>query len=64
MNTTIYASDLVYLNPDIEYILYYDTFLEQNIVYVNAFKGLGSNFIIDPEREYEISVRKDIKLRA
>jgi hypothetical protein len=64
INATIFAKDLVYLNKDIEYILYFDETLNKNVVYVNAFNGLGSNYLIIPDRVYEISVKKDIKLRV
>ncbi len=58
----LYAKELVIMNPDIEYISYYDSFLNKSIGYVNVFGGIGTNFLIDKNRVYEISVKRNITL--
>lgn len=58
----MYAQDLILLNPEIEYVSYYDDFLGQEFAYVNAFGGIGKNFVIIPGRDYEISVKEKMDL--
>lgn len=58
----VYASELIAWNPDIEYIAYYDEFLNRRIAYVNVFGGVGDNFLTHPSKTYEISVKENIGL--
>lgn len=59
----IYASDITALNPDIEYIHYQDSFLNQSLGYVNVFGGIGDNFLVKSGESYEIGSKKRILLR-
>ena len=59
INQTLYAKELVSLNPEIESISYFDEFLNKNIGYVDFLDGIGSNFLIEPGQIYEISVSED-----
>lgn len=58
----VLVRELVVLNPEIEYVSYVDEFLNKPIAYVNAFGGLGDNFLVRPGEVYEISVSEDIEL--
>jgi hypothetical protein len=62
LERSLYVKDLIKLNPEIDYVAYYDEFLNKSVSYVNAFNGVGSNFIIEQEKIYEISVRKEFAL--
>ena len=62
INKSLLASELIALNPDIEYVSFFDSFLNKSIGYVNYFGGIGENFFIEPGNEYEISVDKDTVL--
>ncbi|GBE20030.1 hypothetical protein BMS3Abin17_00762 [archaeon BMS3Abin17] len=64
INQPLSAKELVVLNPEIEYISYFDEFLNKSVAYVNIFGGIGSNFMINPEQIYEISVSKEINLNT
>jgi len=59
---TFFVSELVLLNPEIEYVSYYDDFLHKSIGYVNVFGGVGSNFVVKLDKIYEISVSKNMSL--
>lgn len=58
----ILVKELVVLNPEIEYVSYFDEFLNKQIAYVNVFGGVGNNFLIEPMKVYEISVKEEIEL--
>jgi len=62
-NQSVYAKEIIILNPEIESVSYFDEFLNRSVGYVNAFGGVGSNFLINSKQGYEINVRKDINLR-
>ena len=55
-----YARDLVKWNPSISVVSY----IEENktIGYVNLFNGIGENFIIENNKDYEIILDKNISL--
>jgi hypothetical protein len=57
-----FASDVILLNPDVEAISYFDEDLNKTIGYVNVFGGVGSNFLIVPERTYELIISKNTSL--
>jgi len=63
LNQSLYAKEIIILNPEIESLSYFDEFLNKSIGYVNVFGGVGSNFITNPEKAYEINVKEDINLR-
>jgi hypothetical protein len=56
----LYAEDLVKLYPEIAAVTYNDS--EQEFGYVNAFGGIGDNFVIYPNQTYEITTRKEVTL--
>lgn len=56
-----YVDSLIKLNPDIEVVSYIDEY-NQSTGYVNIFGGIGENFVIYPNAEYEIITRKDFNL--
>lgn len=62
ISSYVYASELIEWNPDIEYISYYDEFLNRKIAYVNVFGGIGDNFLTGPNQVYEVSVKKNTGL--
>lgn len=61
-DNALLVKELVVLNPGIEYVSYFDDFLNKQIAYVNVFGGVGDNFLIEPGKVYEISVKKKIEL--
>ncbi len=52
----IYVEDLIKLFPDITTVSY--TEKEREVGYVNVFGGIGENFIILPNKTYEITSQK------
>lgn len=62
LDRAILVKELVVLNPEIEYVSYNDEFLNKQISYLNVFGGVGNNFLMEPGKVYEISVRKEIEL--
>jgi hypothetical protein len=54
------VKDFIRLNPSIEVI----SFKEENktIGYVNIFNGIGENFVIQKNVEYEIIVKQNVSL--
>jgi len=62
INNTMSVRELVKINPEVESISYMDSFLNQSIGYVNAFGGVGKNFLVVPNQVYEISVKKNMSL--
>ena len=58
----VYASQLIRLNPSIEVISYYDSIRGKDIGYVNAFGGVGSNFMIIQGKPYEIFTNQETSL--
>ena len=57
-----YASDIVESDEDIVSISYVDGLIGQSVGYVDVLGGVGSNFLVRPDVEYEIIVRKDVTL--
>jgi hypothetical protein len=55
-----YARDLVKLNPSIAVVSYTED--NGTIGYVNLFGGIGENFIIENELDYEIILKKNTEL--
>ena len=62
VNQTLYANEFVLMSKDIEYVAYFDEFLNRSVGFVNAFGGIGQNFLIEQGREYEVGVRQNINL--
>lgn len=56
----IYVSDLIQLNPEIETVTRNNG--TQEIGYVNIFGGIGKNFVIQPNKTYEITTKQEINL--
>jgi len=56
----IYASELVRIFPEIATIIYNDS--GEEIGYVNVFGGIGDNFIVLPNKTYEITTTKEVIL--
>jgi len=56
----LYVEDLVRIYPDITTITYNDS--EKEFGYVNVFGGIGDNFVIYPNKTYEITTRKEVIL--
>lgn len=54
--------NLVLNNPGIETISYIDEFNQESVGYINAFGGIGKDFIIVPGIQYEIFVKNYLKL--
>jgi hypothetical protein len=55
-----YVKDLVKWNPSITVVSYTEE--NKTIGYVNLFNGLGENFIIENNKDYEVILNKDINL--
>jgi hypothetical protein len=55
-----YVKDLVKWNPTISVVSY----IEENktVGYVNLFNGIGDNFVIDNDKDYEVILNKNISL--
>jgi hypothetical protein len=56
----IYVEQLVKEYPQIEAISY--SVNNETIGFVNAFQGIGENFIVYPEKEYEIISKQNFTL--
>lgn len=56
------ASDLVFLNPGIRSVSYYDDVNERTVGYVNVFGGIGEEFILFPGTSYEVAISEEIEL--
>lgn len=56
----IYVKDLIKIYPEIQTITYNDS--EQEMGYVNVFGGIGENFVIFPNKTYEITTKQEITL--
>ena len=56
----IYVGDLVKIYPEIETVTYNDS--RQELGYVNAFGGIGNNFVIYPNKIYEITTKQETNL--
>lgn len=61
---SFYANQLILLNPDIEVISYYDPYTNRDVYYVNAFGGVGRNFLINSGVNYEVYVKKNLTLEV
>ena len=59
----MHAKELIRNNPFIESISYFDELSNKTVGFVNAFGGLGKDFLLVPGKEYEISAKKDIRLK-
>jgi len=55
-----YFADLIKIYPEITTVTYNDS--KQEFGYVNAFGGIGDNFMIYPNQTYEITTRKEVTL--
>jgi len=55
-----YVSDLVKINPDIEVVSYKEDGI--TVGYVNVYGGIGENFIVFSNKEYEIIVSNNMNL--
>jgi hypothetical protein len=55
-----YVEDLIKIYPEIATVTYNDS--KQEFGYVNAFGGIGNNFVIYPNRTYEIITKQEITL--
>jgi len=55
-NQSILASDLIKKNPQIQVISYFDEVKNKSVGYVNIFGGIGTDFLIDQEKIYQIFV--------
>ena len=60
VSSPFYVKTLVKLNPKIDVISYKEG--NKTIGYVNVFGGIGENFIIQKNREYEIIVKENTTL--
>lgn len=60
LSSDFYVKDLVRLNPKIETISY--KYENETFGYVNVFSGIGENFKIISNKDYEIIVKDDINL--
>ncbi len=58
----MFVRELVNLNPEIQAVSYYDTGLDSTLGFVNAFGGVGKNFLIAPGRTYEVIVLSNTTL--
>src|SRR4030042_2338490 len=56
----IYVRDFISIYPEITTVTYIGG--EQEIGYVNVFGGVGENFVIYPNKIYEITVKKEVTL--
>ncbi len=56
----IYVTDLIKLYPEINTITYNES--GEEIGYVNAFGGIGENFIIYANKTYEITTKQEVIL--
>lgn len=57
---SIYASDLIEQNPQIQSITMQE--YGQTFGYLNTLGGIGTNFLIQPSRNYEIYVNESITI--
>ena len=55
-----YASDLIKLYPEIETISYKDG--NKTIGFVNAFGGIGNDFMLESNKTYEVNSNKNITI--
>ena len=60
LTEAFYARDIVKWNPSITVLSY--TGGNKTIGYVNLFNGIGDNFIIENNKDYEIILNKNISL--
>lgn len=56
-----YVGDMIKLNPDIEYVSY-QTSDNSTKGFINVFGGIGENFIVFSDVEYEVFVARNISL--
>jgi hypothetical protein len=57
----IYASELIQSNPEIQSISIND--YGQTFGYLNTLGGIGTNFLIEPNRNYEIYTNQSTKIK-
>ena len=56
----LFVKTLIELNPKIDVVSYrYDN---RTIGYINIFNGVGDNFVIQPDMQYEIISKENITL--
>jgi hypothetical protein len=58
----LYVRELIAMNPEIESVSYFDSFLNKQVGYVNVFGGVGDNFLMMPDKVYEVSVSRELNL--
>lgn len=58
---SIYASELIHSNPEIQSITIQE--YGQTFGYLNTLGGIGTNFLIEPNRNYEIYTNQSITIR-
>ena len=56
----LYVTDLIKIYPEIQTVTYNDS--KQEFGYVNVFGGIGDNFVIYPNKTYEITTKQEITL--
>ncbi|MCX6750038.1 MAG: hypothetical protein NTZ83_01120 [Candidatus Pacearchaeota archaeon] len=56
----LYVEDLVKIYPEIATVTYNES--GQEFGYVNVFGGIGENFVIYPNKIYEITTQKEVNL--
>lgn len=56
----LYVEDLVKIYPEINTVTYNDGL--QEFGFVNAFGGIGDNFIVYSNKTYEITTKKEVTL--
>jgi hypothetical protein len=56
----LYVKDLVLIYPEISTVTYNES--NQEWGYVNVFGGIGENFVIYPNKTYEITVKQEVNL--
>jgi hypothetical protein len=56
----LYVKDLVLIYPEISTVTYNES--NQEWGYVNVFGGVGENFVIYPNKIYEITVKQGVNL--
>ena len=57
----IYASELILTNPQIQSITINE--YGQTFGYLNTFGGIGANFLIEPNKNYEIYTNQTITIQ-
>jgi hypothetical protein len=56
----VYTQDLVKAYPEISVITHNENGIEEG--YVNVFGGIGKNFLIESNKEYDIITKKEVTM--